>query len=788
MRRYQPLDELHRGRATIGRAVDLAFDRVVAIKQAADPADDERVRAEAARLATLAHPSIVPIYDRGDDDDGRPFFAMKRVVGPTLAGALAAADPRGRLPAVVAVASAIAYAHDRGVVHRALAAEHVLLGDFGETVVIGWGHAADGRGREDRRADVAALGALIAQVRGAAPDPDLDAIVEGAGAGRYPEAGALVDDLRRLAAGRMVAARRYSAVARASRFARRQRGWLAAGLLAVVSAAVAIALAPRAHPMTRRQRCAAAGGGAALHAAWNDERRAAVERAFGAVGRSYAPRMAAAAGARLDRAAEALARARIDTCAAELPDRQRELRTACLDQQVARLAATTAVLARADLAIVDAAPATLAGLDDPRACADPGPLARLPPEPVEPALRARLAALRARLAVTEAAITWHREREVVDESRAIAADALALGYGPVVARARYQLGTILAALRASRADAVAGRAELTAAALAADACGDDRTRALALIGLLESWDTADVAGLVALADRAEAAAHRFDDPPIRVRLLHHLAEAARDLGQVGRAATLMQQAYDASGADPQLALDLAMMLTEQGEVARARELADGGLAALRRELGDEHPAVLHAATNAVARVRYEAGDREGAIAIVSEALAVQERVLGPEHKDVLGSREHLAVALVKVGRFAEAAALVRRSRAVVDRVLGPDHELAAQMLETLARAETGLGHLDEARALAEAERAHRLRTLGPEHLKTAEARVHLGKILALQGEREAARTELEAALAIETRVLGAEHEETRSTARRLEALGPARAAPSRRPVPSPASR
>jgi tetratricopeptide (TPR) repeat protein len=149
-RHYQFGDEVARG--AMGRVVaahDVRLDRPVVIKQLLRPTPALRARfAREARLtARLQHPSVVPIYEAGRDARGEPFYAMKRIEGPTLADALGAAsslaDRVALLPALISVCEAIAHAHDRGVIHRDLKPANVIVGDLGETVVIDWGLAKE---------------------------------------------------------------------------------------------------------------------------------------------------------------------------------------------------------------------------------------------------------------------------------------------------------------------------------------------------------------------------------------------------------------------------------------------------------------------------------------------------------------------------------------------------------------------------------------------------------------------------------------------------------------------
>lgn len=139
----------HGGMGRIRRARDLRVGRHVAIKELlfATPVMTARFVREARVAAQLQHPNIVPIYDVGSWADGTPFYVMRLVDGRSLWEALALAEsPADRLallPAVIAVADALSFAHRRGVVHRDLAPANILLGDHGETIVIDWGLAKD---------------------------------------------------------------------------------------------------------------------------------------------------------------------------------------------------------------------------------------------------------------------------------------------------------------------------------------------------------------------------------------------------------------------------------------------------------------------------------------------------------------------------------------------------------------------------------------------------------------------------------------------------------------------
>jgi serine/threonine-protein kinase len=101
---------------------------------------------EAQLTSQLQHPGIPPVYETSALSDGRPYFCMKVVRGRTLASLLAdRAGPQDDLPRLLAtfeqVCQAVAYAHSKGVIHRDLKPQNVMVGAFGEVQVMDWGLA-----------------------------------------------------------------------------------------------------------------------------------------------------------------------------------------------------------------------------------------------------------------------------------------------------------------------------------------------------------------------------------------------------------------------------------------------------------------------------------------------------------------------------------------------------------------------------------------------------------------------------------------------------------------------
>ncbi len=137
------------GLGRILRGRDRRLDRPVAIKEALHDSGDARARflREVAVTARLQHPGIVPVYEAGCWPGGEPFYAMKLISGCSLKEAISEKKTLNErlalLPNVIAVAEAVAYAHSAGVIHRDLKPANVLVGPFGETVVIDWGVARD---------------------------------------------------------------------------------------------------------------------------------------------------------------------------------------------------------------------------------------------------------------------------------------------------------------------------------------------------------------------------------------------------------------------------------------------------------------------------------------------------------------------------------------------------------------------------------------------------------------------------------------------------------------------
>jgi serine/threonine protein kinase len=156
--RYKVSNEIARGgMGSILRTEDLDLRRFVAMKVLLEPGETtekmyERFIKEAQVTGFLEHPNIIPVHELGLDKNLRPFFTMKLIGGESLASVLNAlrrnnAEYRKDYPirrllgTFIQVCNAVSFAHSRGVIHRDLKPENVMLGEFGEVLVMDWGLA-----------------------------------------------------------------------------------------------------------------------------------------------------------------------------------------------------------------------------------------------------------------------------------------------------------------------------------------------------------------------------------------------------------------------------------------------------------------------------------------------------------------------------------------------------------------------------------------------------------------------------------------------------------------------
>lgn len=230
------------GMGVVFRGRDRSLDRDVAVKvtEWATAADAERLRAEARTLAALEHPGIVPVHDVGQLPDGRVYSVMMLVRGERLDACAARLALPDRLRLFDRICDTVSFAHARGIVHGDLKPANVMIGEFGQVLVMDWGGGGtegymapeQAAGAADSRSDVYALGAILRDLAAAEAAPSrsrkpLTSIVLRAmgsdPSARYATPGELAADVRRFLDGAAVSAHAEGALERVGRFVRTYR-------------------------------------------------------------------------------------------------------------------------------------------------------------------------------------------------------------------------------------------------------------------------------------------------------------------------------------------------------------------------------------------------------------------------------------------------------------------------------------------------------------------------------------------------------------------------------------
>lgn len=157
--RYDVVRYLARGgMGSVWLVKDRLLHRQVALKvlDSVVTGDDLAVRLlqEARILAGLEHPGIVPVHDAGTLADGRAFYCMKYVEGETLTQHVVGMSLPDRLRLLERIAEPIDFAHARGFVHRDLKPDNIMIGAFGEVLVMDWGLARVGAADPEERNEI----------------------------------------------------------------------------------------------------------------------------------------------------------------------------------------------------------------------------------------------------------------------------------------------------------------------------------------------------------------------------------------------------------------------------------------------------------------------------------------------------------------------------------------------------------------------------------------------------------------------------------------------------------
>jgi tRNA A-37 threonylcarbamoyl transferase component Bud32 len=713
-------------------AEDAQLGRRVALKRIQprwrhDAEARRRFLLEAEVTGRLEHPGVVPVYSLTEDADGELCYAMRFVEGETLQQAIrryhaspGALELRQLLSRFVAVCNAVGYAHSRGVLHRDLKPANIMLGKYGETLLVDWGlakpfqrseeartsgeqtlvpaEAASGDGTRLGQAvgtpaymapeqaagawesigsatDVYALGAtLYCLLTGRAPfdDPDAQQVLARVQRGVFPpphdvrpEVPAALEAVCLKAMSRRPEGRYGSALELAADVER----WLADEPVA----AYPEPLAARLRRQARRHPAALAAAAGLLLA--------------GLVGLGLG--LAAVQAEKQHTAAERDRAEENATAAAEAGSKAQE--------QAGRAEALNKFLLE-DL-LAEAAPEK-----NPRA-------KKVTVEEVLDKAAAKVEKGFVRQPDTEADV-----RLAVGETYRL------LG---LYERGRPHLEQALA-LRRQR-------------------LGPDHPFTLDAV---DKWalllrDQGKLAEAEPLFRQNLKARRRVlgPDHPDALDAVNNLALLLKDEGNLAEAEPLLRQNLEAhrrvqgpDHPDTLLAVNnLASLLWDQGKLAEAELLCRQNVVDRRRVSGPDHPNTLKAVNN-LANLLREQGNSKEAEFLLRQNLEAMRRVQGPDHSDTLCAVNNLAMLLQDQGKVAEAELLFRQNLEAQRRGLGPDHPFTLIGVNNLAMLLQDQGKVAEAEPLIRQNLAAQRRVLGPDHPNTLAAGNNLAGLLQEEGK------------------------------------------------------
>ena len=197
-------------------------------------------------------------------------------------------------------------------------------------------------------------------------------------------------------------------------------------------------------------------------------------------------------------------------------------------------------------------------------------------------------------------------------------------------------------------------------------------------------------------------------------------------------------------------------LTRRARFSEAEPPYQRALAIREKVLGPDHPDVAQSLNN-LAALYHEQGKHATAEPLYQRALAIREKALGPEHPDVATCLNNLAELYRARGKNAQAEPLYQRALAIHEKVLGPDHPEVAMSLNNLALLYHGQGKYAQAEPLYQRALAITEKALGPEHPNVATCLNNLAGLYHVQGKHAKVELLTQRALAIDEKALGSEH-------------------------------
>ena len=240
------------------------------------------------------------------------------------------------------------------------------------------------------------------------------------------------------------------------------------------------------------------------------------------------------------------------------------------------------------------------------------------------------------------------------------------------------------------------------------------------------------------------------------RLLPHTLAAAGHSERLGVALESTDRLLNQAG----------LYLNNRGQLGEAGQALKRALAIAEKLYGPDHPNVATYANN-IGQILQAQGDLAGALRYTQRALAIDEKVYGPDHPNVARDANNIGTILMAQGDLPGALQYTRRALAIDEKVYGPDHPnvaIRASNIGTILKAQGDLaGALQYARrALAIGEKV-----FGPDHPKVAIRANNIGQILKAQGDLAGALQHTQRALAIDEKVYGPDHPEVATAANNI---------------------
>ncbi len=806
------------GMGIVYSAYDDQLDRKVAVKvlrgdtMRRDPQARERLMREAQAMARVSHPNIVTVHEVGFQD-GEVFIAMEFVRGHSLGGWLQAA-PRTWREVVVALLQAgrgLAAAHAAGLIHRDFKPANVLVATDGVVKVLDFGLAravdspspealAPLRAAASTSLDTALTrtGTVLGTPAYMAPEQHLgfpateksdqfsfsvslyEALFDQSpfdttsllalthsvtqGQIRDPPASAAVPAallqivLRGLSLepGKRFPSMPALLTALERTLERRRVPWfVVAGMAVMIGAAGFSAASLR----PTEDMCGAARG--ELHGLWDEKTAEATRAGLLATGVPFAEDTWTRLRPRLDAYAQGLVDMRTDACRAHEEGRSSirlfDMRTACLDQRHASLAAFVAILQRADADVVGNAAAAAAALPSTATCGDTRALAESVPPPEDPALAVRVAEIRKTLAEAQAHESAGQSSRGLELVQGI--DLTGVDDEPTLAEVALRRGSLLSeAGQHQRADlelsdglrfALSSGHDLMAASIATRR---DFVRAARLQRARDVLDSAPVTeGLIARIKDYE----QGQGTELRGDHFNNLGIASAILGQQQTASNHFEASIAARtaahGSDhPQVVFalgNLGLNLLFFDDTVAAASKLESAFQAAEASLGPQHPHLALLAVNlGVARLALE--QFGAASEALNRALALQTDLLGPDAPDLHYVLANIGDLAVDQRRCADAITSYRRALKLLGQDERPTDPSALQPIVGLAKAASCTGDFVTAQAQFERALALAEATIGPGELRLAMILDGLGDMYMKAGQLVPAMASYRRGLAI----------------------------------------